>query len=47
MIISPDILRDEGVSAGELDNLLRLVRLFAELLPGLILTVEAFRLPLS
>lgn len=46
VIISPDILRDEGVPADELDNLVRLVRLFAELLPGLILNVEAFRLPL-
>ncbi len=41
--ISPDILRREGVPAAELDNLVRVARLFASLLPGLILNVEGFR----
>jgi hypothetical protein len=41
--ISPDILRREGVPASELDNLVRVARLFADLLPGLILNVEGFR----
>lgn len=44
--LTPDILRRDGVPAGEMDNLVRLVRLFADLLPGLILNVEGFRLPL-
>jgi hypothetical protein len=41
--ISRDILRREGVPAAELDNLVRVARLFADLLPGLILNVEGFR----
>lgn len=41
--ISPDILRREGVPAEQLDNLVRVARLFADLLPGLILNVEGFR----
>jgi halocarboxylic acid dehydrogenase DehI len=41
--ISPDILRREGVPATELENLVRVARLFADLLPGLILNVEGFR----
>ncbi len=40
---SPDILRREGVPAAELDNLVRVARLFADLLPGLILNVEGCR----
>jgi hypothetical protein len=42
--ISLDILRREGVPVAELDNLVRMARLFADLLPGLILNVEGFRL---
>jgi len=42
--ISPDILRREGVPQAEVDNLVRVARLFADLLPGLMLNVEGFRL---
>jgi hypothetical protein len=40
--ISRDILRREGVPAAELENLVRVAGLFADLLPGLILNVEGF-----
>jgi hypothetical protein len=40
--ISLDILRREGVPAAELENLVRVAGLFADLLPGLILNVEGF-----